>query len=236
MSPSASSTPVLVPTPPPSVSDRTSDVHSSDSEDSSRTTTRDNFIMATEHANDDHLAKPTKRFGSALQQFSQDLTKTLNRYQISEKLTDKNFSQWSQPILEALISLEYVGYVKKSTFKDSNLTDAEHRKVKFIITTWMLGLMDVENARRSRAHLTTRSSTHDDDTDGSNDDSDDDSILVMSYEPALLWKFLRSHHQAFSESSLSVIDETLHVLKITSSDSIVTHMDKFDNLMLDYYM
>lgn len=58
----------------------------------------------------------------------------------------------------------------------------------------------------------------------------------MSYEPALLWKFLKSHHQSISKSSLSVIDESLHSLKITSGDTIVAHMDKFDNLMLDYYM
>lgn len=179
--------------------------------------------------------KTTKRFGTALQQFSQDLTKSLSRYQITEKLTDKNFSQWSQPVLEVLISLNYVGYLKKTSYRDKELSDAEHVKVKFILTTWMLGLMDMENTRRCRVHLTARSNSQDESSDDE-EGSEDDSLLVMSYEPAILWKFLKAHHQAISESSLSVIDETLHSLKISSTDSIVTHMDKFNNLMLDYYM
>lgn len=236
MIPPPSSLPSHVPTPPPSITSGTSDIGSSGSDDSSQTTTREKFVMASEPITSDQIPKPSTRFGSAIQQFSQDLTKSLSRYQITEKLTDRNFSQWLQPVLEALMSMEYVGYLKKPTYKDQSLSDAEHRKVKFVLTTWMLSLMDMENSRRCRVHLTARASTREDDTNDSNDDSDDDSLLVMAYEPALLWKFLKSHHQAISESSLSVIDETLHALKILSSDSIVSHMDKFDNLMLDYYM
>lgn len=134
------------------------------------------------------------------------------------------------------MSLDYIKYVKKTSYKDESLTEPEHKKVRFIITTWLLSLMDVGNARRCRVHLTTRSSGRDKESDDSEEDSDDDSQLIMSYEPALLWKFLKSHHQAISESSLSVIDETLHSLKITSGDTIVSHMDKFNNLMLVYYM
>lgn len=134
------------------------------------------------------------------------------------------------------MSLDYIKYVKKTLYKDESLTEPEHKKVRFIITTWLLSLMDVGNARRCRVHLTTRSSGRDKESDDSEEDSNDDSQLIMSYEPALLWKFLKSHHQAISESSLSVIDETLHSLKITSGDTIVSHMDKFNNLMLDYYM
>lgn len=192
--------------------------------------------MANEDVAGGSLLKGPKRFGSAIQQFSQDLTKSLSRYQISEKLNDKNFSLWSQPVLEALMSIDYIKYVKKASYKDQNLSAEEHLKVKFIITTWLLSLMDTENARQCRVHLTTRSSNADEESEDSDEDSDSDSMMIMSYEPALLWKFLKSHHQAISESSLSVIDETLHSLKINSGDTIVSHMDKFDNLMLDYYM
>lgn len=226
-----------VPTPPPSSAGQSPDHQSSySSDESTHTTTNKTFIMASEQINDEAQSKGPKRFGSALQQFSQDLTKSLSRHQISAKLNDKNFSQWSQPVLEVLMSLDYIKYMKKSTYKDLNLSDAEHKKVKFIITTWLLSLMDNENARRCRVHLTTRSTRADDESEDSDDESDNDSLLIMLYEPAMLWKFLRSHHQAISESSLSVIDETLHALKISTGDSIVCHMDKFDNLMLDYYM
>lgn len=235
MTPSSLS-PTLVPTPPPSSACEYPDNASYSSDDSSHTKTNRPFIMASDHVIDDSLTKSPKRFGSAMQQFSQDLTKSLSRYKISEKLNDKNFSQWSQPVLEALMSIDYIKYVKKSTYKDQNLSDDEHRKVKFIITTWLLSLMNNENARRCRVHLTTRSSSADEESEESDNESDQDSILIMSYKPAMLWKFLKSHHQAISKSSLSVINETLHARKVSSRDSILIHMEKFDNLMLDYYM
>lgn len=214
-----------VPTPPPSSSGHTPEHESSDSEKSSHTTTCRRFTMTSLPIPEDASQKSAKRFGTAIQQFSQDLTKSLNRYQISEKLTDRNFSQWSQPILEVLIGLDYLGYVKKTTYRDSSLSDAEHHKVKFLLTTWLLNLMDGENTRRCRVHLTTRASNQTDSSDDPDDSDDEDSRLMMSYEPALLWKFLKSHHQAISESSLSVIDETLHSLKVASTDSIVAHME-----------
>lgn len=57
----------------------------------------------------------------------------------------------------------------------------------------------------------------------------------MTYEPVILWKFLKPHHQSVSESSLMVIDTTLRKLKISSNNSLVAHTDKLNNLMLDFY-
>lgn len=230
----SSSSPIPIPSPSPSTVGHSPDSQFYSSDESSHTPTNTTYIMASEQPTDESRSKTTKRFGSALQQFPQDLTKSLNWYQITEKLTDKNFSQWSQPVLEALMSLDYVKYVKKASYKDENLSEAEHKKVKFIVTTWLLSLMDAENSRRCRVHLTTQSSKGDDDSEELEEDSDDDSLLIMTYKPSMLWKFLKLHHQAISESSLSVINETLHALKISSSDSIVVHMDKLTNLMLDY--
>lgn len=204
MTPSSSS-PILVPTPPSSVVDQQSDLESASSNESFLTATRKDTTMASGQAPEDLQSKTSKRFGTALQQFSQDLTKSLSRYQISEKLTDKNFSHWSQPVIEALMSLDYVGYVKKTTFKDHSLSDEEHTKVKFILNTWMLSLMDTENVRRCRVHLTTRSNQKENASEESEDDSDDNMLLVMSYEPALLWKFLKSHHQAILNQVLALL-------------------------------
>lgn len=134
-----------IPTPPPSQSEQTLDDESYSSDESSQTTTHRNFTMANEQVPDEGLTKNPKRFGSAIQQFSQDLTKSLSWYQIVDKLNDKNFALWSQPVLEALMSLDYIKYVKKTSYRDQCLTDAEHLKVKFIITTWLLSLMDTEN-------------------------------------------------------------------------------------------
>lgn len=87
----------------------------------------------------------SKGFGTPIQKFTQDLTKSLAWFSITEKLTDKNFMRWSQPILETLMSLDYQSYVKKINHKDEHLPDEQHCKVKFIITTWMLSNMDAKN-------------------------------------------------------------------------------------------
>lgn len=175
-----------------------------------------------------------KGFGTPIQKFTQELTKSLARFTITEKLTDKNFTRWSQPVLETLMSLEYVQYVKKKNYKDANLSLEQHHKVKFILTTWLLNSMDAKNVQRSRVHLTVR--TPNNDKDSSNEDEDDsEDELSMTYEPYILWKFLKSHHQSISESSLSVINTTIHAMKISREDSLVTHSDKFNNVMLEFY-
>lgn len=184
--------------------------------------------------NSPDIVSASKVFGTPLQRFAQELNKSLSRFSIIEKLTDKNFVRWSQPVKEALMSLDYIKYIKKRDYKDSDLSTEQHSKVKFIITTWMLSLMDAENVQRCRVHLTVRSSGQDDD-DTEDEDEDSDEELIMTYEPAILWKFLRSHHQSISESSLIVIDTSLHDMKIAPGDSLVTHSDKFNNLMLDFY-
>lgn len=175
-----------------------------------------------------------KGFGTPIQKFTQELTKSLARFTITEKLTDKNFMRWSQPVLETLMSLDYISYVKKRNFKDESLSPEQHQKVKFILTTWLLSLMDAENVQRCRVHLTVRATNEDDDS-SNDDDEDADDELSVTYEPALLWRFLKSHHQSISESSLTVIDTALHAMKISRDDSLVAHSDKFNNVMLEFY-
>lgn len=175
-----------------------------------------------------------KGFGTPIQKFTQELTKSLARFSITEKLTDKNFMRWSQPVLETLMSLDYVLYVKKRSYKDESLSNKQHLKVKFVLTTWLLSLMDNENVQRCRVHLTVRAAKDNEDS-SDNDDSETEDELYMTYEPAILWRFLKSHHQSISESSLSVIDTALHAMKISREDSLVTHSDKFNNVMLEFY-
>lgn len=87
------------------------------------------------------------------------------------------------------MSLDYLPYIKKRNYKDENLSEEQHIKVKFVLTTWILSLMDAENVQRSRVHLTIRSKTNDNDSSEDDDDEDQDEELTMTYEPALLWKF-----------------------------------------------
>lgn len=135
--------------------------------------------------NSSEPATSSKIFGTPIQRFAQELTKSLSRFSVTEKLSDKNFVRWAQPVKEALMSMDYLPYIKKRDHRDSNLTTEQHSKVKFIITTWMLSLMDPEKVQRSRVHLTVRSRTRDDES-SDNDDEDSDDELSMTYEPAML--------------------------------------------------
>ena len=65
------------------------------------------------------------------------------------------------------------------------------------------------------------------------DESDEEEEMV--YEPAMIYKYLRNHHNKISESGLQAIDDAINDMKIHSSDSFKTHCDKFNNLMLDFY-
>lgn len=69
-----------------------------------------------------------KIFETALQRFAQDHTNSLAKFTITEKLSDKNFMRWSQPVEEDLISMDYISYIKKRNYKDKNLTDGQHNK------------------------------------------------------------------------------------------------------------
>lgn len=94
--------------------------------------------------------------------------------------------------------------------------------------------MDAENIQRCQVCLTVRSKEGDNEfSDDEDQDSKDE--LVMTYEPEILWKFLKSHHKSILESSLTVIDPALHNMKISLNDFLGAHSDKFNNLMLYFY-
>lgn len=79
--------------------------------------------------------------------------------------------------------------------------------------------MNVDNARRSRSHLT----------------SYDDSIMTITYDPYRLWKFINSYHCSITEARLTVITSTLHSLKQKLSDSLSTHLDNFNIVLNEFY-
>lgn len=201
----------------------------SDSSSESHHTTRPNLSSVMDTSSTDHMG-----FGTPIQKFTQELTKSLARFTISKNLTNKNFMRQSQPVMEALMSLDYLPYIKKKSYRDSNLTDEQHTKVKLILTTQIINLLDAENVQRSCVHLTVRSQTQDTDS-YDNEDEEREEELAINYGLALLWKSLKSHHQPISESSLTVIYTTLHNMKISPSDSLVVHTEKFNNMMLNFY-
>lgn len=109
----------------------------------------------------------TKVFGTSLQQFAQRLSAALARFNITINLSDSNFTDWSPIVMESLQTLCLNNYLTSPTYQDENMTMARHEKLKEFVTTWMLSHMDVDNARRSRSHLTSY-------TNG---------VMTISYDP-----------------------------------------------------
>lgn len=180
----------------------------------------------------------SKGFGTQIQQFIQKLNSVLAKYHLDTKLSDGNFPDWSMGIKQVLKSIDYHKYLKKIDYRAGGLTDEQHLKVKLVITIWGLNLMDTDNKNRCQTMLRLRCERggDDDDTDTDTkreDDSDDDEEMV--YEPSIIYKYLRNHHNKISESGLQAIDDAINNMKIHSSDSFKTHCDKFNNLMADHH-
>ncbi|KAG0148067.1 hypothetical protein CROQUDRAFT_10387, partial [Cronartium quercuum f. sp. fusiforme G11] len=74
-------------------------------------------------------------FGMPVQQYAQKFLNVLHKFQLTTKLTDKNYYAWHQPILELFMTIEYHQYLLKSEFKAPSINDEQHNKAKFIITT-----------------------------------------------------------------------------------------------------
>lgn len=177
-----------------------------------------------------------KGFGTPIQQFVQKLNAVLAKYNMDTKLSDGNFPDWSLGIKQVLKSIDYHKYLRKSDFKAEGLTNEQHLKVKLVITIWMLNLMDHENKNRCQTMLRLRNERIEDEEDSDTereDDSDDEE--EMAYEPSMIYKYLKNHHNKISESGLQAIDDAINDMKIHSSDSFKSHCDKFNNLMADHH-
>lgn len=178
----------------------------------------------------------TKVFGTPIQQFFQKLNTVLAKYNLDTKLSDGNFPDWSLGIKQMLKSIDYHKYLKKIYFKAEGLTDEQHLKVKLVITIWMLNLMNQENKNWCQTMLRLRKEREVDNDDSDTeieDESDDEEEMI--YEPSLIYKYLRNHHNKISESRLPAIDDVINDMKIHSSDSFKVHCDKFNNLIADHH-
>lgn len=91
--------------------------------------------------------------------------------------------------------------------------------MKELITTWILSHMHVENTRRSKSHLTSYQNGR----------------MTVSYDPCQLWTFINSYHCSITEARLTVITSTLHSLKQNSTNSLTSHLDKFNLVLNEFY-
>lgn len=157
---------------------------------------------------------------SPLQLFIQRTTNSLSKFNIKNELTDENYKHWNLVIHESIESLGYESYLDTKDFVDTSLTDEKHKKIKFLITTWILSKCDGINGERARDHLTVRDPIT--------------KIMSINYDPHLLWNHFRNYHANISEAKLKRVENALHSLYQLGSDSMRAHIDKFSSLLREY--
>ncbi|EGF98745.1 uncharacterized protein MELLADRAFT_69096 [Melampsora larici-populina 98AG31] len=78
--------------------------------------------------------------------------------------------------------------------------------------------LDSVNNIRTRNHLT--------------DPADPCEII---YDPFKCWNFLKSYHNRVSEDKLEAVTKALYGCQITKADSLSSFVDKFENLIREFY-
>lgn len=100
-----------------------------------------------------------------------------------------------------------------------SLTEAENQKTRFIVTTFILNRLDSNNNLQARNHLSNPNDPH-----------------VLIYNPHVLWKFLKNRHAKITEVKLAVVTKALYTCSIHRSDSLSSYLDKFENLICEFYL
>lgn len=161
----------------------------------------------------------TRTFGTAIQKFSKDLIKSPGNFKFSDELTDDNYVSWSQAVSELLQSIDLDSFVTTQDYIDPSFSHAENKKTRFIVTMFILNHLDSNNNLRSRNFLSDPNDPH-----------------VLLYNPCKLWAFLKNRHAKITEVKLSVVTKALYSCTIHRNDSLSSYLDKFENLIREFYL
>ncbi|EGF97016.1 uncharacterized protein MELLADRAFT_70271 [Melampsora larici-populina 98AG31] len=93
-------------------------------------------------------------FGDQIQKYSQIMNNALSKYKVSDDLNEENYIEWSQSLMEVFCSLELHEYFKLENYRKPGLSEQEHEKTRFNLTTFVLHCLDTTNSVRTRNHLT----------------------------------------------------------------------------------
>lgn len=162
-----------------------------------------------------------KGFGNPTQQYALKLANALSKFTINTKLKEGGYTLWYRPVYEAIRGLGFHHYLTEEDFKDESISKEDHTQTRFLITTWILGQCEPEEAERARDELSVNNA-----------------ILEQSdsaYDPYKLWKNLEKHHHEVTEEKLQHIDQALHSFKQHRSDDLRAHVAKFTALLNDFY-
>ncbi|KAG0139780.1 hypothetical protein CROQUDRAFT_54243, partial [Cronartium quercuum f. sp. fusiforme G11] len=59
--------------------------------------------------------------------------------------------------------------------------------------------------------------------------------MTIDYNPYKLWDFLKTRHFSLTEGKLRIVDKALHDYKQSASDSLSSHVDKFEKLIQEFF-
>lgn len=161
----------------------------------------------------------SRTFGTDLQKFSKDLIKSLSNFKFSKELSDDNYISWSQAVSELLQYIDLDSFIQCPDHQEASLTPAENRKTQFIVTTFILNHLNSNNNLRTRNHLT---------------DPSDPRVLI--YDPHKCWVFLRNRHAKITEVKPTMVTKALYSCTIQRNDSLSEYLDKFENLIWEFYL
>lgn len=168
----------------------------------------------------DDMSEP-KSFGNANQQYALKLANALSKFSVTTKLKEGGYTLWYRPVYKAVRGLGFHHYLTTDGYRDSSISSEDHIQTRFLITTWILGQCEPEEAERARDELCI-----------------DDPVSELSdnaYDPHTLWNNLEKHHNEITEEKLLHIDQALHSFKQHRSDDLRTHVAKFTALLNDFY-
>lgn len=214
------STPLRSPS-PTSASDH--DDNLSYSSATSSSTIRREFSTLDQFTSNNPVVMPESEedngsFGSPIQRFSKEMINSLSKYKVSEDLTDSNYPTWSQSVKEVFVSMRLDKFLKISNHRDQNLSAEKNEVISFNITTFILNRLDEHNTSQVRNHLT---------------DPDDPTEIL--YDPFKCWEYLKQRHNEITEDKLTAVTKALHGCRILKSDTLSLYLDKFENLVREYY-
>lgn len=158
-------------------------------------------------------------YGTDIQKFSKDLIKSLSNFKFSDELTDSNYISWSQAVFELMLSIDLDPFITKPNHEEPSLSSTENSKTRFIVTTFILNHLDANNNLQTRNHLSNPSDPH-----------------SLIYDPHKCWTFLKNCHAKITEAKLTAVTKALYAIKIQRNDTLSEYLDRFENLIQDFYV
>lgn len=157
-------------------------------------------------------------FGNPIQRFSKDMISSLSKFKVTEDLTDTNYPTWSQSVEDVFISMQLDKYLTVDKYVDKSLASEKNEITSLNITTFILNRLDDHNNTQVRNHLTN---------------PDDPSEIL--YDPYKCWIYLKTRHNEITGDKLTAVTKALHACKILKSDTLTSYLDKFENIVREYY-